>query len=192
MSKFGKLLVSVMLVGLVGSALAGDETKRVMAIEVVGDDAGDATSFFFDSEDLGFDLDEMQVGETRSIIDESGQSVLITRNEDGFSFNIDGKEIELPDFADAEHNGIHWVSDSDATDVNVHVMRNVGTTSMKDMGGTVILSSEPIDAATQQAIKSVLESAGYDSDVDFIDHDSEHDGQVMIKKVEKVVESPQT
>lgn len=184
--------MSVMLVGLAGSALAGDETKRVMAIEVVGDDSTNASSFFFNSEDLGFDLDEMQVGETRSVIDESGKSVLITRKEDGFSFNVDGKEIDLPDFADGEHEGMHWVSADGDDDINVHVMRNVETTSMRSMEGTVILSSDPIDDATQQAIKSLLESAGYDSEVQFIDHHGEHERKVMIKKVEKVVDSPQT
>ena len=184
--------MSVMLIGLAGSAMAGDEAKRVMAIEVVGDDSTDATSFFFNSDDLGFDLDEMQVGETRSVIDESGKSILITRNEDGFSFNVDGEVIDLPNFADEEHGGMHWISEGDGSDVNVHVMRNVETTTMSDMGGTVILSSGPIDDATQQAIKSLLESAGYDSDVDFIDHEGEHDRQIKVKKVHKVVESPQT
>ena len=180
------------MIGLAGSALAGDETKRVMAIEVAGDDGTNATSFFFDSEDLGFDLDEMQVGETRSVIDESGKSVLITRKEDGFSFNVDGEVIDLPNFADGDHDSVHWISADGVDDVNVHVMRDVDTMSMGGMGGTVILSSNPIDDATQQAIRSVLESAGYDSEVEFIDHHGEHEEKVFIKKVEKVAESPQT
>ena len=77
-------------------------------------------------------------------------------------------------------------------DANVHVIRDVNVTRMNAMSGTMIVSPQPIDDATQQAIKSLLESAGYGSEVEFIDHDGAGHGQVMIKKVEKVVESPQT
>ena len=192
MKIIGKFLAGVMLVGLAGSALAGDEPKRVMAIEVVGDDTTSASSFFFNSEDLGFDIDQMQVGETRSVIDESGKSVLITRKEDGFSFNIDGEEIELPNFAGDDHDTMHWISEDGDDGVNVHVMRNVEAMPMRSSSGTVILSSDPIDDATQQAIQSLLESAGHSGDVQFIDHDGEHEEKVMIKKVEKVVGAPKT
>ena len=58
--------------------------------------------------------------------------------------------------------------------------------------GTVILSSEPIDGATQEAIKSLLESAGYAGDVNFIDREHGEDHAFKIKRVEKVVEAPQT
>ena len=41
----------------------------------------DSTSFHWVSDDSGFDMQNMQVGETHSIVDESGRSVLITRQE---------------------------------------------------------------------------------------------------------------
>ena len=83
-------LFGALLVGLTGSAMAGDEVKMNMAIEVVGEDGMNGQYFKLNSDDLGFDLDEMQVGESRSIVDESGQSILVTRGEEGFSLNIDG------------------------------------------------------------------------------------------------------
>jgi hypothetical protein len=55
----------------------------------------------------------------------------------------------------------------------------------------MIMSPKPIDAATQQAIKSLLESAGYGSEVNFIDHEAAGHRKVMIKKVEQVVENPE-
>ena len=185
------VLLGALLLGLAGNAMAGDETRVTMAIEVVGEDSTNGKHFMIKSDDLGFDLEDMQVGESRSIVDESGQNILVTRGEDGFSFNVDGETIELPDFQGGEHGGMHWIAEGD-DDVNVHVMRDVNVTTMNEMAGTTILSPQPIDDATQQAIKLLLESAGYGSEVNFIDHDGAEHGKVMIKKVERVVENPQT
>jgi hypothetical protein len=159
------ILFAALLIGLTGNAMAGDETNMTMAIKVVGEDSAHGKHFMINSNDFGFDLAEMQVGESRSIVDESGRNILVTRAEDGFSINIDGETIELPDFDGAVHGGMH-------------------VTAMNEMSGTMILSPKPIDGATQQAIKSLLESAGYGSDVNFIDHDGAEHGKVMIRKVE--------
>jgi hypothetical protein len=179
------------MAGMAFSTMAGEDAKHVMAVEVVAGDSGEGVKFFLNSDDLGFDLDELQVGETRSVIDESGRSILITRNEDGFSFNVDGETIDMPLFQEADGDGIHWVA-KDGDDVNVHVIRDVRVEALNEQNGTVILSPRPIDETTQQAIKSLLESSGYDSDVQFIDHEGEDGHAVRIKKVHKVVEAPQT
>lgn len=171
--------------------MADGEAKTKMAIEVIGEDGTNGKHFMINSDDLGFELEDLQVGESRSIVDESGQAILITRGQDGFSFNIDGETIEIPDFQGGEHGGMHWIAAGD-DDVNVHVMRDLNVTTMNEMSGTTILSPKPIDDATQQAIKSLLESAGYGSEVNFIDHDAGEHHEVMIKKVERVVENPQT
>ncbi len=102
----------------------------------------------------------------------------MTRAKDGFSFNIDGETIELPSFESGEPGGVHWISD--------------GEDYEKKLSGTMILSQKPIDDATQQAIRSLLESAGYAGEVDFVDHADAGRGKVMIKKVERVVEKPKT
>jgi hypothetical protein len=178
--------------GLAGTAAAGDETSMTMVVDVVGEDGVDGRHFRINSDDLGFDLDEMQVGESRSIVDESGQAILITRGEEGFSINIDGETIELPRLHGGEHGGMHWIGDGGESDINVHVMRDINVRRTKEMSGTMIMSPKPIDDATQQAIRSLLESAGYGDDVKFMDHDNAEHGRVMIKTVERVVESPQT
>jgi hypothetical protein len=188
-----KSVISVaVVIGLTGSALAGDEANTKVAIELLAEDGAHVKHFIINSENLDFDLDEMQVGESRSIVDGSGQTILVTRDENGFSFNIDGEEIDLPEFQQGHHGGMHWIADGEDSDINVHVMSDINVTSMNAMSGTMVVSPRPIDAATQQAIRSVLESAGYGGEVEFIDHDGAEQGKVMIKKVERVVENPQT
>ena len=185
-------LFGALLVGLAGSAMAGDEAKMNMAIDMLGENGVNGKHFKFNSDDLGFDLDEMQVGESRSIVDESGQSILVTRGEEGFSLNIDGETIELPHLRGGDHGGMHWIPNGEDSDINVHVMRDIDVTRTSAMSGTMILSPKPIDGATQQAIKSLLESAGYGSEVNFVDHEGAENRNVMIKKVKRVVENPQT
>jgi len=36
----------------------------------------------------------MQVGDNRSVVDKNGRSILVTRAEENFSFDIDGKTID--------------------------------------------------------------------------------------------------
>ena len=172
--KFRKILLGMTVVGLAGSALAGDDLRIVL-----------------DSEELGFDLHSMQEGENRSIIDESGRSILITRGADGFTFNVDGEIVEMPVLF-GEHHGMAWSEDGDEVDVNVHVMHRAKIARMHGMDGTMIISRDPIDDATQQAIKSLLESAGYESEVNFIDREEAHGEQVIIKKFTKTDENPRS
>jgi hypothetical protein len=60
------------------------------------------------------------------------------------------------------------------------------------MDGTMIISAKPIDDATQQQIKLLLESAGYDSDVNFIDREEVHGERVFIKRIVETDESPRS
>ena len=82
--------------------------------------------------------------------------------------------------------------DGDRADGDVRVRHHGGPMAMHnlhEMDDTMIISPKPIDDATQQAIRSLLESAGYGSDVGFIDREAAHGGQVWIKKIEKTVEN---
>jgi hypothetical protein len=188
-----KTAVSVaLMVGLTGTALAGDEAKTKVAVEILGDGGTHARHFMINSEDLGFKLDEMQVGESRSIVDESGQTILVTRSEEGFSLDVDGETIELPNFQGGEHAGMQWIMDGDDSDIDVHVMSDIDVIGANEISGTMIVSPKPIDSATQQAIRSLLQSAGYGDEVEFINHDGAGPGKVMIKKMHIVSENPQT
>ena len=175
--KFRKILLGMTVVGLAGNALAGNDLRIVL-----------------DSEELGFDLHSMQEGENHSIIDESGRSILITRQADGFTLNIDGEVVEMP-MLFGQHHGMVWSEDGDEVDVNVHVMHRAkiaGMHGMHDFDDTMIISRKPIDDATQQEIKSLLKSAGYESDINFVDREAAHGEKINIKKFTKTDEDPRS
>jgi hypothetical protein len=92
--KTGKILPLALALGLAATAFAGEETH--MKIAVVKDDGDGDVRIELDSDDIGFNLDELQVGESRSVVDKSGQSILITRTTAGYTFDVDGETIDMP------------------------------------------------------------------------------------------------
>ena len=176
------LTTAALLFGQVG---AGEE-EHAIAIKMA-DDSG-ATHVTLNSADMGFNLQDMQVGESRSIVDEQGQNILITREEQGFKLDVDGKTIELPD-VHGEHGAVFVMADSDGLDSDVDVQVHTATsvsTAIAD-AGIMIISDKQIDAATQEGIKSLLMSSGYDADVKFINAERAHDDH-SVKVIKKQVE----
>lgn len=159
-----------------------------MAIAVVESDGEGETRIELDSDELGFNLHDMQEGENRSIVDENGQSILVTREADGFSFEVDGKTIKMPAIH-GHHHGPVWIDGEGVEDVDIHVMRDMKFKGMHDPNNVMIMSGKPIDEATQQAIKSLLEQAGHDSEIRFIDRESRPGGPHRIKVIEKKIEA---
>jgi len=188
--KMRKLSLLLASIGLAGVALAGEETKTRVAIALVDSDSHGEVRLELDGDELGFNLHDMQEGENRSIVDKSGRNILITREADGYKFDIDGKTIRMPLF-DREYHDATWVSDGDVTDFDVHVMHDSTMATAHSMDGVMIVSEKPIDAATQQAITSMLESAGHGSEVRFIDTSAADGGLHGIKVIEKRVEITQ-
>ena len=190
--KIGNISLLLASIGLASAALAGEEMKTKMAIALVDSDSHGEVRLELDSDELGFNLHDMQEGENRSIVDESGRAILITREADGYRFDIDGKTIRMP-LLGGEHHGATWVSDGDIgdIDVDVHVMHGSGMARAHSMDGVMILSEKPIDEGTQQAIRSMLESAGHGSEVRFVDASASHGGPHGIKVIEKRIEITQ-
>jgi hypothetical protein len=152
---------------LATAAYAGEMEHHTMEIKVIADDGDGETHLTLDSDDLGFSLEDMQVGENRSITDKAGRPVLITRTDDGYSFNVDGKTIDMPAFGKRGKHG-------DAPHVMIEKI---------DGEGVMIFSGKEIDDATQQIIRTALESAGHEN-VHFAggDGDAPH-GVHVVKKV---------
>ncbi len=173
--------------GLAAAALAGEDVKTKIAIAVVDDDGDGEVRIELNSDDLGFDLHDMQEGENRSIVDGSGRNILITREADGFSFDVDGKTIKIPLFH-GRHHGSVWIDGDDIGDFGAHVMRDAHFQATGVMDGVTIISGKPIDEATQQAIESLLESSGHGDGVRFIDSDRAHGGAHKVIVIEKKVE----
>jgi hypothetical protein len=82
--------------GLTSAAIAGDEISTRVTIAMVDDESAEELRLELDSDQLGFDLHDMQEGESRSIVDQSGRNILITRKAEGFTFDVDGKFIKMP------------------------------------------------------------------------------------------------
>lgn len=188
--KIVKILLLAAALGLVTTAYSGEATK--MKIVVVEDSGDGEVRIDLDSDDIGFNLHELQEGESRSIVDKSGQTIVVTRKADGFSFDVDGKVIDMP-MLSGDHDELVWVEEDGDTDVDFHVMRKARFIGEDHMGSTMIMSAGPIDEATQEVIKSALTSAGHDSEVHFITHEAHHGaghgGKHRVKVVKKVVEA---
>ena len=188
-----KQFAVIVVIGLFATTVwSGEERHQKIEIKVISDDGGDRTHFVLDSDELGFNLHDMQVGENQSVVDKEGRAVLITRTEDGFSFEVDGKTIDMPAFG-GHHEKSVWVSKGEFApdvDVDVRVMRKgmhpgMAPHAMMQDEGVMIISSEEIDAATQQVIRTALESAGHES-VHFVGGGV--GGPHRIHVIEKVVE----
>lgn len=183
------------------AALADVEEEHEMNIVVQGMSGDDSTSLHWVSDDSGFDMQNMQVGETHSIIDESGRSVLITRQEDGFEFNIDGKKMVVPDMG--EHGWALTGGSDFTTNVDVEIIADHQMMSAHEAGsvaimsggpheasGVTIISHEPLDESVKESIKSVLLSAGRDDGVTFIDGSGDSDGH-QVRIIKKQIEFSQ-
>jgi hypothetical protein len=173
--------------GLTSAAIAGDEISTRVTIAMVDDESAEELRLELDSDQLGFDLHDMQEGESRSIVDQSGRNILVTRKAEGFTFDVDGKIIEMP-LLEGGHHGAIWMGDGEPGDIDVHVLHNARTATDFSQDGVMIVSGRPIDTATRQAIQSLLESAGYDSDVRFIDAQGTDGAAHTFKLIEKRVE----
>ena len=145
------------------AAFSGDIDHHKIEVKVIADDGNGPTHLILDSEELGFNLDDMQVGENQSIVDEEGRPILISRTEDGFVFDVDGRKIEMPAF-DEQGEGRH---------------------AMMAKEGVMIVSGKEIDAATQQVIRDALQSAGHET-VHFAG--GHGGGPHQVKIIKKVVE----
>ncbi len=181
-------LVLATCLAVAAAASADIEEKREMKIVVAGHVGDEATTIhWIGSGDSAFDMHGMQVGETQSIIDESGRAILITREEEGYKFEVDGKTVALPQIGvPGEYMAFGHAPDVSA-DFDVEIVGNHLATPVHDANTVTIISDEPLDATTQESIKAVLQSAGRDETVTFIDGGSTFGArhvQVIRKRVE--------
>ena len=192
---------AVMAVFLASGSAFAQEVEKKVAIKVVVD--GDESSTVSWSGSTEFD--DLAVGETRTITTDSGKDITITKTDAGMEFNVNGETVMVPDVG--EHgmhmafvgaDGIHAIDG----DIDVEVMALDGheTVDVKVIGagthavrahppeGVTIISDQPLDDSVRESIRSVLISAGNDSEVRFIDGtgDGEH-----VRVIEKRVEIQQ-
>ncbi len=185
--KYSKLAIFVVSLILAGMASAGEEHQTRIKVMVADGHGSEGVHFKIDSDELDFNLEGMLEGETRSIVDEDGRSILITRTSDGFKFDVDGRTIEMPMF-DGGHEAI-WIGEGGDQVVNFVMKGTTDFIGADELGGVTILSSKPIDDVTREGIKSLLSSSGHGGDVNFIDTQSGPHGGHEIRIIKKEVVS---
>lgn len=181
------------------AAVAGE--KQETHIKIVTDDADGG--FEWHSTDPNADFSDLDVGESKTITDDDGKEVTVTRTEEGFEFDVGGEKIQLMEFTDDGNVtvDIDVVHDGDGRhmvhkdgDIVIEKSKNVRIIKTDDAAGVTIISSDEIDDETRAKIKAALQEAGKDGEVLFIDGSElgddaqahgEHDVRIIRKKVEK-------
>jgi len=180
--KLKQVLVFLVAGMFAATAFSGEKVHSQMKIVVVDSDDASETRVELDSNDLDVELSDMQVGQNQSIVDKDGRSVLITRVEDGFTIDVDGKTVKMP-LIERHGKRIRVDGKHVDTNVDVHVLHDGMSADSMDLDGVMIISGKEIDAATQALIRSALESAGY-GDVSFA---GGADGEHQVRVIRKVV-----
>ena len=177
---------------LASVAFSGEHATKVMRIAIDDGSDGEEIVLKLNGDDLGFDLHNMQEGESHSIVDESGRAILITREADGIKFNVDGKTIDMPLF-DGEHE-VMMISDVGSVDFDMdfdvdkrHVMKNSSIAIDGHSDGVTIMSAKPIDDVVREKIESALISSGHSEGVTFIDRSSARADMHKIITIKKEV-----
>jgi len=129
-----KALTIIFFALMLSAATLASEKQRHIRIHVDAQEGHDTDiqSFRFDSDETGFDLEELQLGESRAYVDEDGNNLFVVRTEDGFDFDINGRKISLPDFTRGE---MMIMSDGDEMHGEKHVMRKVKIIKMDSGDG---------------------------------------------------------
>jgi len=179
------LITSVLLAAV---AQAGEEHE--MKIEIaVADGQSAPTVIRLDSDAMGFKLHELQEGESRSVVDDTGQSVLVTRMADGFVFDVDGKKIKVPGMHDDHMAYVSVDADRDSDmDIDVRVMKRIEVKGDANSDDVTIISGKTLDDSTKEAIRSVLISAGHAGKTLFLDGSELHGDYTMLHSSDSVRE----
>lgn len=96
-----KSTIAAMAIGMVGFgaiSISADELeeKNVMVQIHKLSDSNTKVDLNFNGEAQVFNLPDLEVGETKEIVSESGSTISVTKTESGISVSMDGEEINLP------------------------------------------------------------------------------------------------
>ena len=189
-------LAALAAVLTLGTAVAQETEQQVELKVKVIKDGGESHDVHWVSDGMDFELDDLAVGETRTLTGDDGQTVTVTRTDAGMEFVVDGETVVVPHIGDhgqymtlidgdvdVEVHALH----GDAEDIDVEVV-GVGTHATRAFPpeGVTIISAEPLDDSVRESIRSVLISAGHDDEVTFIDGSGEKRQVKVIKRVESL------
>jgi len=176
-------LAALAVLMVFGAAMAQETEKKIELKIMVADDASGEDPDVHWVSDADFELDDLAIGETRTLTGESGREVTVTRTDEGMQFNVDGETVVMPDLG---QHGAHMAfvnAGGEHEDVDVRVIGD-GAHVMRahHPEGITIVSGEPLDDSVRESIRSVLISAGHEDEVVFIDGSGDGKHVKIIKK----------
>ena len=190
-------LASLAATIIFGTALVNaQETEHEIKMQIIvtGDGSDGEHVVNWSSSDPNIDFQSMQVGESQAIVDDSGRSVLVTKEADGLRFDVDGESIVIPDMGHIDGMGeshMAFISAEGLEDIehniDVQVIGDAHAMASPVTDGVMIITKEPLDATTQESIRSLLQSVGNNDEVTFIDGSSDGNGR-HVKVIRKTVE----
>ena len=147
------------------AAVAGEEHK--MKVEIAIDGEGDSHRVFKWHGD-GTSLDDLEVGESKTITDDDGNEVTLMRTEDGLEIEVEGEKIELMNF-DGEFDIDVLHGEHESEDVMIKGHKTIKVVKAGSADGVTIISSDSIDEETRVRIEEALKEGGKEGEVLFID-----------------------
>lgn len=150
---------------LFGAPAAAQQEDSVVEIAVNDGTTDEDIVIRIDSKEQGFNLHELQLGESRSLTTADGRPVTVTRAADSFDFAVDGRTISMPvmpPHADGPPppGAVHHKE--------MHIVRKFGPGGPDNAEAVTIISHVELDDATRASITAALAAAGL-NEVQFID-----------------------
>ena len=133
---------------------ASDSEHRTVMIKMDKSNDQDAVvDLTVDGNAEAFTLPDLEVGETRTITTKSGNDIVVSKDEDGLTINLDGEEVDIPSFSGNLGARIHRSS-------ALHQM----------IEDSVHISGVKLDDNQKQIIRDAFLAAGIDKKVKFNDN----------------------
>lgn len=166
-----------------GFVLADDDTAVAVDVEVISGTANMPAPVYLAGEGSDFQVDELAIGETRTVTGPMGEIITMTRTDEGMTIDMNGETITVPPpGVHGVHMGPIAVEGGDHA-MPVTIFGATSDVSVEPRSGVTIISSEPLDASVRESIKSVLISAGNDSEVTFVDGSSNRHVTLMQRAI---------
>lgn len=173
------LLFPVVLLAAI--AFADEQKSEQIKVVVQTDDGSGPVTVELDSDSMGFALDDLNEGESRTIVDEGGQTVVLKRAGNEFEITVDGKTIEVPAAHEGhDADGMQHVfmvradvesEQAGEKEVDVRVIRLHEADAKGAPDDVLIFSGSPLSDSVKEEIRSVLKNSGNAGEVNFIDRD---------------------
>jgi hypothetical protein len=170
---------------LIGTAaVAGDKHETQIKIKV--DDGTD--TFEWHSDDSELDLENLEVGESKTLTSEGGKEATVTRTEDGLAFEIDGETVDVMKLHDGDHKMMIHGDHDVVIDADKRIEKRVKVLKTGGDEAVTIISTADMDDEKRARIEAALEEAGVDGEVLFLDGGDLHEeGKVHAKREVRVI-----